>query len=113
MGYGRSVDRRDPAATADERSTLEQFLDFQRATLLWKADGLTDEQLAMTTAASTLTLGGLLKHAALVEDHWFSVMLLGADAAEPFRDVDWSADPDWEFRTARLDTGAYLRQLYE
>ena len=70
MGYVRGVDRRDPAATADERSTLEQFLDFQRATLLWKAEGLTDEQLAMTTAASSLTLGGLLKHAALVARPW-------------------------------------------
>ena len=52
----------------DEVETLLGFLDYQRATLEWKCSGLDQAALAATTAASSLTLGGLLKHMAYVED---------------------------------------------
>ena len=45
------MERRDPAEIGDERSQLQQFLDFQRATILMKVDGLERRQMAMTTAA--------------------------------------------------------------
>lgn len=106
------MDRPDPETRADERTTLEQFLDFQRATLLWKVEGLSDDQLRRTTAASQLTLAGLLNHLALVEDHWFRVMLLGHEPAAPWRDIDWDADPDWEFRTALDRSADQLTALY-
>ena len=107
------MERPDPELRADERTMLEQFLDFHRATMLWKTDGLTDEQMAQTTGASTLTLAGLLHHLALVEDHWFRVMLLGVEQAELWRAVDWDADPDWEFRTAVTLSRSELVARYE
>lgn len=107
------MERLDPETAADERLMLEQFLDFQRATIARKAEGLSDAQLAATTAASELTLAGLLKHLSLVEDHWFRVVLLGTEPAEPWRRIDWDADPDWEFRTAKAQPGAQLIALYE
>ena len=41
-----------------------------------------------------MTLGGLLKHLALVEDEYLSVRLLGRDPVPPWDAVNWDADPD-------------------
>jgi uncharacterized damage-inducible protein DinB len=105
-----ATDRVDPPARADEREQLFAYLDYQRTTLQLKAAGLPGDQLARALPPSTLTLGGLLKHMALVEDNWFSVFLHGNPMASPWCDVDWKADPDWEFRTAADDDPDGLRE---
>jgi hypothetical protein len=66
------IDRIDPPDHAPEKQLLVAFLDYYRATLQRKADGITDEQ-ARTAAAppSELTLIGLVRHMAAVEHHWF------------------------------------------
>ncbi|MEO5665575.1 MAG: DinB family protein, partial [Nocardioides sp.] len=84
-----------PPTNGSEIVQLRAWLDFHRATLRGKCTGLTQEQLAQTLGPSTLSLGGLLKHMALVEDNWFSVVLLGRPDAEPWLGVDWEGDPDW------------------
>ena len=89
------------------------FLDFQRATLVWKCSGLNGEGLSATTAASTMTLGGMMKHMALVEDHWFSVWLHGNDEAAPWDTVDWEADRDWDWHSASKDTPEQLLDLWQ
>ena len=53
---------------ADETATLLGFLDYQRATFAWKCAGLDAAGLQATVAASSMTLGGMLKHLAYVED---------------------------------------------
>jgi uncharacterized damage-inducible protein DinB len=105
--------RHDPAEAADERTQLTQFLDYHRATLLMKVDGLDQAQMGATTAASDLTLAGLLKHLSLVEDDWFRVVLHGEEPSSPWDGIDWDADPNWEFRTAVDDAPADLIALYE
>jgi uncharacterized damage-inducible protein DinB len=60
-----------------------------------------------------MTLGGLLKHMALVEDHWFSSWLDDRKPAAPWNSVDWTADPDWEWRTAAEDTPQELRRIWQ
>ena len=85
--------RPEPPAAADEVATLLGFLDYQRATLAWKCSGLDAAGLRATTAASTMTLGGILKHMALVEYGWFSRNLHGREYAPPWDAVDWKADP--------------------
>jgi uncharacterized damage-inducible protein DinB len=107
------MQRQDPAAAGDERTQLTQFLDFQRATILMKVEGLDRDQMNTTTAASNLTLAGLLKHLAVVEDGWFRRVLLGEEPAPWYRHVDGDADPDWDFRTAADDDPADLIALYE
>jgi uncharacterized damage-inducible protein DinB len=102
----------DPDNRGDERTLLTQFLDYQRAVMVRKAEGLTAEQLAARLGPSELTLGGLLKHMALVEDSWFHRRLLGRELPEPWASVDWEADPDWEFHTAAQDEPAELFRLY-
>jgi uncharacterized damage-inducible protein DinB len=105
--------RPEPPDAADEIATLLGFLEFQRATLAWKCAGLDAAGLCATTAASTMTLGGLLKHMALVEDHWFSRWLHGLELGPPWEALDEQADPDWEWHSAASDTPAQLRQIWE
>ena len=95
--------RPEPPVAADETSTLLGFLDFQRATFAWKCAGLDAAGLSATTAASTMTLGGMMKHLALVEDHWFSRSLHGREFGTPWDAIDWDADPNWEWRTGSQD----------
>jgi uncharacterized damage-inducible protein DinB len=104
--------RPEPPLAADETATLLGFLDHQRATLEWKCRGLDAAGLAVTVGASTLTLGGLLKHLARAEAHWFSLRLHGNDPEPPWDDVDWKADPDWELSSAAQDSPEELRALF-
>jgi uncharacterized damage-inducible protein DinB len=107
-----SVKRRDPQPAAGERSTIEQFLDYQRATLLQKSAGLDAGQMNRRLPTSALTLSGLLKHLALVEDDWIQVRFLGLAELEPWASAPWDEDRDWEFHTAGQDHPDELRALY-
>ncbi len=105
--------RAEPPVAAGEVDTLLGFLEFQRATFAWKCSGLDAAGLATTVAPSTMTLGGMMKHLALVEDWWFSVSLHGHDDAAPWDAVDWDADADWDWHSAAHDTPEQLRQLWQ
>ena len=105
--------RPETPLAAGETETLLGFLDYQRATLAWKTAGLDAAGLRATTAASSMTLGGLLKHMALVEELWFSRYLYGRDWNTPWNTVDWKADPDWEWHTAADDGPEELRALWQ
>lgn len=107
-GHGRP----EPPTAADEVATLLGFLDYQRATLDWKTRGLDAAGLGAHLAPTTMTLGGLLKHLAYVEDDWFSRALLGRDAPPPWDAVDWRADEDWDWHSAASDTPEQLRELW-
>jgi uncharacterized damage-inducible protein DinB len=104
--------RTDPPGDGDEATTLLAFLDYQRATLAWKCSDLTDDQLCVPLAPSSLTLGGLLKHMALVEDNWFSRTAAEQPLPEPWASADWDADVDWELSSAVHDSGETLRSLW-
>jgi uncharacterized damage-inducible protein DinB len=105
--------RVDPPLHGDEVTTLRSFLTYHRDTLRWKCAGLTQEQLAQELPPSDMSLGGLMKHLALVESQWFDYYFLGGEIAAPFDTIDWDTDPEWEFETARLDTPDELLALYD
>ena len=63
-------------------------------------------------ATSALSLSGLLKHLALVEDDWIQVRFLGRPELEPWASAPWDEDRDWEFHTAEQDDPDELRALY-
>jgi uncharacterized damage-inducible protein DinB len=92
--------RKDPEIHADERDALAQYLDYQRETVLLKAEGLDKNQLAQRIPTSELTLAGILYHIALNEEAWMEKRFAGLPERGPWKDVDWDADPDWEFHTA-------------
>ena len=105
--------RPEPPAAGDEAATLLGFLDYQRATLAWKCSGLDAAGMRATVAASSITLGGLLKHLAYVEADWFSESLHGRDREPAWDTVDWKADPDWEWHSAAEDTPEQLFALWQ
>jgi uncharacterized damage-inducible protein DinB len=105
--------RPEPPAAGDETATLLGFLEYQRATLAWKCGGLDAAGLQAKVGASSMTLGGLLKHLAYVEDDWFSRSLHGQDRQPPWNTVDWKADPDWDWRTAVEDSPEQLHALWQ
>ena len=81
-----------PPLNADERTTLESWLDFHRATLALKCEGLDDEQAAEPSVPpSGFTLTGLVQHLAEVERNWFRRVLAGEHAPPIY---DPQADPN-------------------
>jgi hypothetical protein len=102
----------EPPAAGDEISTLLGILERNRRTFGWKTGGLDADGLRATTAASAMTLGGLLKHLALVEADWFAVKLRGQTLGEPWDSVDWDANADWEWSSAADDTPEQLYAIW-
>jgi hypothetical protein len=105
--------RPEPPMAGDETATLLGSLERQRATLAWKCGGLDAAGMRAMLGPSTITLGGLLKHLALVEDDYFSVKLHGRDRRPPWDTVDWKADPDWEWHSATEDSPEQLFALWQ
>jgi hypothetical protein len=103
----------EPPVDGDETATLLGSLDRQRATFAWKVGGLDSPGLQAKVSVSAITLGGLLKHLAHVEDHYFSVRLFDRRAAPPWDVVDWDADPEWDWTSAASDEPAYLYELWQ
>ena len=104
--------RPEPPIASDELATLLGFLDFQRATLEWKCRSLSAADLQKKVAVSSMSLGGILKHMAYVENHWFSEWLMGREKLSPWREVDWSQDHDWDWNSATNNTPAQLLKLW-
>ena len=78
------------AARGEVRSVLA-VLERNRRTFAWKTSGLDEAGLRATTSASAMTLGGLVKHAALVEADWLAFKLAGQGYGPPWDAVDFDA----------------------
>jgi uncharacterized damage-inducible protein DinB len=105
--------RPEPPPAAGEAETLIGFLDYQRATFAWKTAGLDRAGLQATVGVSSMTLGGMLKHLALVEESWCCEWLQGRDPGPPWDTVDWGADRDWDWHSAAQDSPEQLRRQWE
>ncbi len=103
----------EPPVAGTDVETLLGALERQRRYIAWKCGDLDSAALRQTLPPSTMTLGGLLKHLALVEEEYFSRRLLGREFGTPWDMVDWDADPDWEWRTAADDTPEQLFLLWQ
>jgi hypothetical protein len=90
--------RREPRKVADERTMLEDWLDYHRATLRRKCAGLSDEQLRTGSCApSSLSLIGLVRHLTDVERGWFLRAVAGQSAQEVPPLYYSEQDPDGDF----------------
>lgn len=101
----------EPPLAADELPAILGSLDRMRGYLLWKCGGLDAAGIRATLGPSTLSLGGLLKHAAVVEAISLSWKLHGRAPFAPFDEVDWD-DQDWHFRVEDDDTPQGLETLF-
>jgi hypothetical protein len=102
-----------PPVAGNETDTLIGSLERMRRTFAWKCGGLDAEAMTRTLGPGTVTLGGLLKHLALVEDDLYRKIHGGSTFSPPFDAVDFDADPDWEWRTAADDSPEELMALWE
>jgi hypothetical protein len=103
----------EPPFAGTEAEHLVGALDRLRTTFRWKADDLDPAGLRTRVGASSLTLGSLLKHLALVEDHTFGTKLSGQPLGAPWDAADWDSDQDWEFTSAANDTPEQLYTLWD
>ncbi len=106
----------EPPLAGTELEHLLGALDRLRATFRWKADGLDAAGLDVSVGASSLTIGGLLKHLALSEDYVSTHKLTGDKVGEPWRSIappDWDGFDDWELTSAADDSPAELYALYD
>jgi hypothetical protein len=91
-----------------EVEAIGLFLDEQRAALLRKLDGLTDEQATSHPTASSFCLLTIVKHVAFTERRWFLLEVAGRDVPGL-----WPPPDDREMRVEPGDTVASVRSLYE
>lgn len=103
----------EPPFAGTEVEHLVGALDRLRATFRWKADGLDAAGLDTRIGASALTLGGLLKHLAFVEDYTFTTKLRGEPAGPPWVRANWDGNSDWEFTSAADDPPEQLYALWD
>lgn len=98
------------SAAPDEVEALLGALHRNRRTFAWKTGGLDAEAMRRTLGPSSLTLGGLVKHLALVEDHYFTHQLLGRDYPEVWAPM--ADDEAWHWTSAAHDSPEQLRTLW-
>lgn len=103
----------EPPLAGTESGHLIGALDRLRTTFRWKADDLGKEELRARLGPSTLTLGGLLKHLASVEDYTFTHKLSGSPMGAPWDTTGWDGSNDWGFDSAVDDTPEQLYALYD
>jgi hypothetical protein len=112
----RPPDLSSPPTVADERTTLDGWLNFHRRTLQWKCEGLTPDQLrSRSVPPSNLSLIGLVRHMTDVERGWFAEHF-GMDDTPIYYTEDnpaadfgaiAGADVDSDLATFRRETALY------
>ncbi|WP_214108025.1 DinB family protein [Acrocarpospora catenulata] len=103
--------RTDTPQDWDERPTLTTFLDYVRATVHAKCDGVSEEHArsAPLSTSPLMTMSGLVSHLRWVEYSWFQIVFLGEEDRGPWTDDD----PDREMRIAVEVPLAQLLAEYE
>jgi hypothetical protein len=101
----------EPSMTAGEVEMMLFALDRSRAQFAWKVGGLDSEALHRAHPPSAMTLAGIIKHLAFVDD-WTAVRLAAHEMPAPWRSVDWDADPEYPWHSAADDSPEELYRLW-
>jgi uncharacterized damage-inducible protein DinB len=113
MWTAPDVERPDGGLDSDERTMVEEFLAWQRSTLLLKCAGLTGEQLARRSVGhSGLSLLGLIRHMSKVERVWFRERFAGQPIERLYSTDEWK-DADFEDLDPAKAEADYARYLDE
>ena len=110
MSEPNALTPRPFSAAPEEAEALLGALHRNRRTFAWKTGGLDAPAMRQPLPPSTVTLGGLVKHLALVEDHYFTHQLLGLDYPAVWEPM--AQDDDWEWTSAADDRPEALRTLW-
>ena len=104
----------EPPLAGTEAQQLLGALDRMRTTFRWKADDLDAAGLQSRVGASSLTLGGLLKHLAINEDYMFTTKLTGKPLGAPWDGLGRDdSDEDWELTSAADDAPEELYAFFD
>ncbi len=95
--------------TGGERALLLGFIDLNRRTVLWKLDGLTEEQARRRVVGSETTLLGIVNHLAHVERYWVQSVIADREVTFPWSDED----PDAEWIMAGEESIESVRDFFE
>lgn len=98
------------AYDAPEKEALAATLDFHRATIKWKIEGLSLEDAVRPMTPSDTKLLGIVKHLAYVERWWFQDNFLGRDCTYPWTE---SGDMEADFRIEPGETIESIFALYD
>ncbi|MCU1484804.1 MAG: hypothetical protein JWN67_1550 [Actinomycetia bacterium] len=98
----------DTHLATDERDHLVRFLDYARATVVRKVQGVSDEDARQPRTDTGTSIGGLVKHLTWVERGWFRIRFLGEEVGGPSTDDD----PDGDLRVEPGETMADLLADY-
>ena len=101
--------RPEPPDAAPPLEMVSAFLDYLRATMLWKLEGLSEEEATRRDEPSGLSLLGMVKHLAYVERSWFQRVFAGKEVDFPWTE----ADPDADWRVEPGETIASVVAFYE
>jgi hypothetical protein len=101
----------EPSMTAGEIEMLTFALDRSRAQFAWKTGGLDSAGLNRPHPPSTMTMAGLLKHMALVEE-LRTIDFTGEAPGPPLDAPEARTDPDWVWRSAADDSPEELYSLW-
>jgi uncharacterized damage-inducible protein DinB len=106
-----TTERAEPGLRAGEREMLTGWLDYHRATLAWKCEGLSDDQLReRSVPPSGLSLIGLVRHLTECERGWFRNVLLGEDLPGIYYTDE---DPDGDFNNVDSADAATVLRTWE
>ncbi|WP_344175062.1 DUF664 domain-containing protein [Kribbella lupini] len=103
----------EPPQAGTEAEHLLGALNRLRSTFRYKADGLDSDGLNQRIGASSLTLGGLLKHLALQEDYMVRVKFQGGKLGTPWEELGPDGTETWEFDTAAQDSPEQLYAFWD
>lgn len=100
------------AAVADERTTLEVFLDYYREAVKSKVRDMSEEDARRRLVPSATTLAGLIKHLSRVEVSWFQHRLAQIPS-EDLPALRWIDEPDGDFQLGPDETVDMLVAQYD
>ncbi|AGZ42072.1 mycothiol transferase [Actinoplanes friuliensis] len=103
----------EPSMTAGEAEMLLFALERSRATFAWKTGGLDAAALSRTFPPSTMTIGGLVKHLAAVEEKYTNLFFSADPVLPDWFPPDLGADPQWEWTTAADHSPEELYAIWE
>jgi hypothetical protein len=105
--------------STDERTQLLSFLDQQRYAAKLAAYGLSDADAGQAPSASTLSVGGLIRHLAATERSWCATVRRSREVADPadypatfrFGPADSLADVIGDYDAAAAETDALFASI--
>lgn len=89
-----------PVRDGSELLMLHNMMKGNRDAVLWKLEGISDEQARRRIVSSETTLLGLVRHLQYVDRWWVRIVIAGEDIPVP-----WSKeDPDADWHVSEDDT---------